>query len=234
MRKKQIKYRNLLTFQNAKTSKGEKLNYLTGILYLAPADTIKGLNLCKFASKGCKSACLYSAGRGKFKSIQAARISKTELFRDKLGYFMECLINNIQKLKKRADKLGMIPVVRLNGTSDISWENIRNSLGQSIFDLFPEIQFYDYTKNFNRFKFNLPTNYHLTFSASESNGNATLKLIDKKVNIAVVFRSLPVKYLGVKVVSGDDTDLRFLDGKGVIVGLTAKGQAKKDCSGFVR
>lgn len=229
-----IKYKNLLTFQNAKTTKGEKRGYLTGILYLAPANTVKGINVCKFASKGCKSACLYTAGRGKFNSVKRARIAKTELFRDNLEFFMKSLVDNIFRLKRRADKLGLIPVVRLNGTSDISWENIKNSKGQNIFDLFPEIQFYDYTKNFKRFDFKLPKNYHLTFSASESNGNATLNLLRRKVNVAIVFYNRPTKYLGATVINGDETDLRFLDSKGIIVGLTAKGDAKKDCSGFVK
>lgn len=228
-----LKPRMLLTTQNAKTSKGEKLNYLTGILYLAPSTVVQGLNLCKFASAGCKAACLYTAGRGRFNNVQSARIAKTELYRDNLEYFMTSLVYSIQSVIRKAKRERLIPVIRLNDTSDIRWENIRDSLGQNIFEKFPSVQFYDYTKDFKRFDKTLPSNYHLTFSWSESNGNAALKLLKLGVNVAAVFIDIPKHYLGYDVINGDEHDLRFLDKKGV-VGLKAKGQAKKDKSGFVK
>ena len=129
----------------------------------------------------------------------------------------------------------LVPCVRLNGTSDLPWERIAvNDNGQTILALFPDVQFYDYTKVPNRR--NLPANYHLTFSLAESNlSDATSELANGR-SVAVVFRhkALPESYLGHKVVNGDETDLRFLDASAVIVGLYAKGRAKRDTSGFVK
>lgn len=232
-----IERKSLLTFQNAKTIKGEDLGYLTAILYLAPANTLKGINTCPFASRGCKKACLYSAGRGKFSNVQKARINKTKLFRDNLTAFMYNIEKDILKAKRRAQKLGMKLSIRLNGTSDIRWERVRNKQGKNIFELFPEVQFYDYTKDFKRL--NALTgkwsNYHLTFSLSEGNKKHALKLAEKGINVAVVFSGkLPEQWHGFPVISGDDHDLRFLDQKKRIIGLTAKGDAKKDSTGFVQ
>ena len=239
MSKKTKKYRSLLGVNaDFKTSKGTAKGYLTGILYLAPANLVKGLNLCPFASKGCKAACLYSAGRGAFNNVQQARISKTELFRDNLDFFMASLIHDIKKLERKAKRDGLMPVVRLNGTSDIRWENIRHSNGKNIFEIFPNIQFYDYTKDFKRLSAiqGYWKNYHLTLSLTESNLKPLLLVVKKwKINVAAVFRDeLPESWHGIEVINGDETDLRFLDKRGVIVGLKAKGKAKKDVSGFVQ
>jgi hypothetical protein len=225
-----------LTVQNAKTSKGESLGYLTGILYLAPADLVKGVNLCPFATEGCKKACLYTAGRGKFSNVQNARIKKTELFRDNRDLFFQNIKASIELVVKQATKQGLIPVIRLNGTSDIPFENFKVYNGLNIFELFPDVQFYDYTKNLYRIDKTMPKNYHLTYSGSMENSERLTKVLRaKKVNTALVFRNeLPKAYKGVKVISGDNHDLRFLDGqKGYIIGLKAKGDAKKDVSGFV-
>lgn len=234
-----MSYKKLLGVANAKTSKGEDLNYLTGIVYLAPADIVEGVNLCPFASKGCKSACLYSAGRGKFSNVQAARVAKTVLFRDNLNYFMWSLIKDIQALVRKAKRKGLTPCVRLNGTSDIRWENVRHRGGKNIFELFPNVQLYDYTKDFKRVDALKGRwgNYHLTFSMSEARANQrqAWKLLEQGVNVAMVFRSeLPSSHNGYDVIDGDKHDLRFLDKRGVIVGLKAKGDAKKDSSGFVQ
>lgn len=231
--------KNLLGYQNAKTTKGEDLGYLTGIMYLAPANIVSGLNLCPFASKGCKQACLFSAGRGKFSNVYAARIKKTELYRDNLELFMQSLVHDINKAVKRAKNKGLKLCIRLNGTSDIRFETLKDSKGNTIFDLFPNTQFYDYTKDFKRFdsfSVKLPDNYHVTFSVNESNERYALKLLSQGINAAIVFRGdLPETYRGFKVIDGDKHDLRFLDNtSGVIVGLKAKGEAKKDSSGFVK
>jgi hypothetical protein len=140
-----------------------------------------------------------------------------------------------------ADRENLIPVFRLNGTSDIQWENIKIRDDKNVFQLFPDLQFYDYTKIVNRFDKKLPINYNLTFSYSKEedyyNGqidNLSIKLLKKDINVAVVFRNeLPKTYLGFPVVNGDESDLRFNDYRGVIVGLKSKGDAKKDDSGFV-
>lgn len=232
-----MKNKMLLTTQNAKTSKGEDLGYLTGILYMAPANIVDGVNVCKFASKGCKEACLYSAGRGKFNSVQKARKAKTELFRDNQEFFMTSLVWSIEKVIRQAEKQGLKPCIRLNGTSDISYEDIIIKDGKNIFELFPNIQFYDYTPNFTRIKALTGNwkNYHLTFSRKESkeNNRQAEKLLSMGVNVAMVFSNVEKAVNKLGAIDGDLHDLRFLDSKGKIVALKAKGDAKKDNSGFV-
>lgn len=214
---------------NAKTKKGQKKGYLTGILYLAPSDQSGAINVCPHASVGCRLACLYTAGRGAMSSVKNARVKKTLAFVANRGDFIGQLIQDIQVLVAKAKKLGMVPAVRLNGTSDLPWEN------WNIMQQFPQVQFYDYTKHFDRMFRAMPANYHLTFSRAEDNGEKAAFVAKSGKNVAVVFDSkqLPSHYLGNPVVNGDESDLRFLDGKGVIVGLYAKGMAKKDSSGFV-
>jgi hypothetical protein len=235
---------HLLTIGNPKTLKGETRGYLTFILHLAPY-TLSGHNVCAKATTGCIIACLNTAGRGgMFKTgentnkIQQARIRKTlEFFNNRAG-FMETLVSDIEKAIKYAEKRGYIPVFRLNGTSDIAFEKysvIRNGIEYgNIFAAFSNIQFYDYTKILGR-KVSSIHNSHLTFSRAESNDVDCRLAISKGYNVAVVFSSktLPDTYMGKPVFCGDDSDLRFLDPKGVIVGLYAKGRAKKDNSGFV-
>lgn len=234
--------RNLLAIDtNAKTVKGQKYGYMTGILYMAPS-TISGHNTYPMAKVAqCEKACLYSAGRGAFNSVQQSRIDKAKWFHANKQTFMEQLVVDIKKLIRKAEKAGMIPLVRLNGTSDIRWENVRFDYGfgneqVTIFDLFPDVQFYDYTKMANRE--NLPSNYDLTFSYSGVSSYA--KYIEqaktKGMRIAVVFRTrkqIPAKFMGLDCVDGDDSDIRHIDPKGVIVALYAKGAAKTDVSGFV-
>ncbi len=228
----------LLTLGNTKTIKGQKMGYMTFILHLAPSD-LSGYNTCPMASEGCRSACLNTAGRGgMFKkgettnAIQKARIRKTKMFFENRNEFMIQLLDDIRAGIRKAEREGFIPVFRLNGTSDIRWENVEVNGFPNIMSIFPNIQFYDYTKLSNRR--NLPANYHLTFSRSESNEQDIPFLLPNHLlyNVAVVFDVLPETYKGIPVVNGDDTDLRFLDPKGVIVGLKAKGKAKKDNSGF--
>jgi hypothetical protein len=224
---------------NAKTVKGQTKGFLTGILYLAPVKESGAINVCPHASKGCAAACLFTAGRGAFDNVRNARIAKTLAFvRDRAG-FMATLANDVAKLAKKAEKQGMTPCVRLNGTSDLPWENIACGESRNIMEAFPSIQFYDYTKNPNRIASYLsgemPKNYHLTFSRSEDNGQIALSILKSGGNVAMVFSSanLPPQYEGAIVVNGDETDLRFLDPQGCIVGLKAKGKARKDDSGFV-
>lgn len=218
---------------NAKTVKGQKKGYKTGILYLAPASVSGAINVCIFASAACKAACLYSAGRGAFTSVQQARINKTKLFVSDKHAFVETLKLNVSKLVSNCLKSKATPTVRLNGTSDINWERY------SVIQAFPKVQFYDYTKNHFRMMLflagKLPSNYSLTFSRSEVNEADCIEVLSKGGNVAVVFRSktLPQTWQGFKVINGDENDLRFLDPKGVVVGLSAKGKAKSDTSGFV-
>ena len=107
-----------------------------------------------------------------------------------------------------------------------------------IMDYFFDVQFYDYTKIVKRAYADLPPNYHLTLSYSEADEEyaeeVLMAVADTGVNAAVVFRDrLPDTFKGFRVIDGDKDDLRFLDPKGVVVGLKAKGKAKQDKSGFV-
>lgn len=216
----------LLTTANYKTVKGEKLGYLTGILYLAPAK-ISGYEVCPRRSAGCTTACLYTAGMGAFSTVQQARIKKTKQFFEDRDNFLMQLRKDITALVRKAKKTNMTPAIRLNGTSDIEWTRF------GIMEEFPDVQFYDYTKVLNRLKQPIPKNYHITFSKSEDNEMDCRWALNLGFNVAVVFNKLPETYFARPVISGDETDVRFEDARGVIVGLTAKGKAKKDLNNFV-
>ncbi len=215
------------------------MGYLSFILHLAPAD-VSGYNTCPKATAGCKAACLNTAGRGgMFKRgettnmIQQARIRKTKYFFEDRDGFMKDLYHDIVKAKKFAERKGLIPVFRLNGTSDLSWEKYEvGTTGMNLFQLFPTTQFYDYTKVPKR-KVDSIGNYHLTFSQADGNGKDADWAISKNMNVTVVFDNIPAEYKGKPVFNADETDLRFLDPKGVVLGLKAKGRAKKDRTGFV-
>lgn len=224
----------LLTINaDAKTKKGTKEGFLTGILYLAPSDESGAINVCAHASAGCRAACLFTAGRGAMSNVRNARIRKTLWFKNDRAAFMAQLAEDIRFLCKKAAKDGMIPAVRLNGTSDLPWENL------GIFEQFPTVQFYDYTKHFKRMFSESPAqnvpNYHLTFSRSETNDSTAQLVAQTGKNVAVVFSSknYPATFYGLPVIDGDKNDLRFLDPRPCVVGLYAKGLAKKDASGFV-
>jgi hypothetical protein len=217
---------------NAKTVKGQKRGYLTGILYLAPDRVSGAINVCPNASPACRAACLYSAGRGAFNSVQKARIAKTVHYVKDRPAFLATLTDNVASVIRKAKAKRMHPVIRLNGTSDIGWERY------TVIQAFKTTRFYDYTKNADRmFAFldgKLPPNYSLTFSRSEANEAQCLEVLKRGGNVAVVFRkSLPTHWNGFPVINGDENDLRFLDPRGVVVGLTAKGKAKTDTTGFV-
>lgn len=217
---------------NAKTVKGQRKGYLTGILYLAP-DRVSGpINVCANASDGCREHCLYSAGRGAFNSVQKARIAKTAHYVKDRESFLSTLKDNVATVIRKAKSKGMRATVRLNGTSDIGWERY------SVIQAFKKTRFYDYTKNVQRMHAfldgKLPPNYSLTFSRSEANESECLSILKRGGNVAVVFRkTLPKTWQGFRVIDGDKNDLRFLDPKGVVVGLIAKGKAKTDTTGFV-
>jgi len=213
----------LLTTNNHKTIKGEKLGYITYIMYMSPyTQNSRGINLCPHASKGCSAACLFKSGfGGMYNTVQNGRINKTEWYLENRSEFMLHLDREIgNAIKKHKDKA--IVTFRLNGTSDIRWEKIKVREGKNIFELYPDVQFYDYTKNPKRFDDVLPANYDLTFSRSETNDKHAMAILKKGYNVAMVFNKIPNEYEGFEVINGDETDLRFLDKKGVIVGLKYK------------
>jgi len=238
----------LLSTGNPKVLKGQKQGYNTYILHLAPAN-LSGYETCAKRTAGCTSACLNTAGRGgMFKKgentnvIQQARIRKTKLFFEDRITFMNLLVKDIELAIKQSARLNLTPVIRLNGTSDLAFEKYEvNRNGQTysnIFMAFPELTYYDYTKILGR-KVKGIANYHLTFSAADGNDADVAKAIVQGYNIATVFgikktKPMPESYMGIPVFNGDESDLRFLDPKNVVVGLYAKGKAKKDTSGFVK
>jgi len=239
-----VKRPNLLSVGNdAKTVKGLKKGILTGVLYLAP-NNISGYEVCANATEGCKFACLYTSGHGRFTKVQSARINRTKWFFEDRDSFMEVLVKNIDSLIRKAERENLIPAVRLNGTSDIAWEKIRvtrNGVSyRSLMDAYPDIQWYDYTKILGRKRALKLPNYHLTYSLAEDNDAQAMQALKQGYNLAVVMRlgrndPKPETWGGYPVVDGDETDVRFLDPDGGhIVALFAKADAVKDTSGFVR
>ena len=213
---------------NAKTVKGDGSEYLTAILYLLPDNF-----LCPMSEiAGCKEPCLNTAGRGRFDNVQKARHRKSLMLKKLPEEFEKLLRVDLDKFQRYCQRRDIQPVVRLNGTSDRNWKNI-------IVD-YPDIQFYDYTKVFNRVSKNWPSNYHLTLSYSEASEYYRDKVVEYankyNANMAVVFRdknNIPDTFLDRPVIDGDSDDLRFLDPDNVVVALYAKGGAKRDTTGFV-
>lgn len=230
----------LLTTQSYKTLKGMKKGVTTYIMYIAPyTQNAKGINLCSHASVGCAKACLFNSGNARYNSIQVGRINKANYFVENRKAFMDQLFVEITAIVKKhknldADakynKKGEVSyykkfAIRLNGTTDIPFEKFKFADGKNIFEKFPDVQFYDYTKNLMRLKrvkdMKLK-NVHLTFSRSESNEADCKKAIEMGYNVAVVMSELVSTLWGLEVINGDETDLRFKDPKNVIVGLLYK------------
>lgn len=241
---------NLLSTGNPKTMKGEKSGYLTGVLHLLPWKYAGLGNVCPDATEGCRTVCLVFAGRGQMPKIQQQRKAKNQYLREYQNGFMIDLAKDIIALEKKARREGLTPVVRLNGTSDLPWENMicnKSWANMSLMEYFPTVQFYDYTKSASRMKAFLsgkfPANYSLTFSRSETNEADCQEILKMGGRVAVVFQDIHDIKDGESVtldgwdkawpaVSGEDNDLRFNDAGGIIA-LRAKGRARKDRSGFV-
>lgn len=205
---------------SSKVKKGEKENYWTGILYLAPS-MLSGFNTCPKASKGCIAGCLNTSGQAIMnKGIVPSRIKKTWLFYANRQFFIDWLHAEIEAGQKQAERKGMNYAVRLNGTSDLDISLFR------VLDKFKCVTFYDYTKVFKRLKrYEQYDNYHLTFSYSEDNAEHVKKALEMRYNVAVPFvgKVLPKTWLGKQVFDADVTDLRFLDtAVGSIAGLRVK------------
>lgn len=228
---------------DAKTVKGQKRGFLTGVLYLAP-HTISGYQVCPKASDGCRLACLYTAGRGIYTNTQKSRINKTLRFFQDKAQFLTQLVSEVEGVIRKGLREGLTPVIRLNGTSDLPWEKFavtRNGVDYgSIMEAFPEVQWYDYSKILGRSKAISLKNYHLTFSLAEDNDADAVEALRQGYNVAVVMNTgrqeeKPATWGGYPVVNGDETDLRFLDpAGGHIVALFPKGKARHDKLGFVR
>jgi hypothetical protein len=225
---------------------GFRLDYYEGgsILHLAPHKIAGVGNVCPSATRGCKLGCLNLSGHGVYTSVQQARIRRTKFFKEQPELFFEVLRTDIMSHVSSSLNKNLQPTCRLNGTSDIDWENVRGPNGQTIFEEFPDVQFYDYTKCADRMTDYLagmlPKNYYLTFSLTEDNDDIARAFTMSGGNVAAVVnidkkQPLSPKFMGFQTVDGDTHDLRFLDPKGGhIIVLRAKGPAKKDKTGFVR
>ena len=239
----------IFSIDSAKAIKAQQYGYLNAIHYIAPA-TMSGYNLCSHASASCVAACLgWTSGQAGIVSdllshdtqgnnTRKSRIEKAKRFMTDRKAYMRDVVKSIKQVITQAHKEGLIPCIRLNGSSDIAWEGIACEIDgipyRNLMEGFPGVQFVDYTKNHMRLKRKLPANYHLTLSRHETNEALALEAISNGHNVAIVFDSLPESYKGFTVIDGDKHDLRHLDPQGVIVGLSPKGRlAKKDTSGFV-
>ena len=222
--------------KTAKSNKAGK-GFYTAIQYLAPA-SVSGTNMCASASAGCIAACLHTAGNPVyFANKQKARIARTRFYLEHREAYFIMLYAELAAFSAKCAKNDLQPAVRLNGTSDIVWERV----APWIFEMFPNVQFYDYSKHKKRMLrgWTLPANYHLTFSRSETNNDDCLEILadNPDATIAVVFSTkrkgdLPATWNGYTVGDADTDDLRFLDTQR-IAGLRAKGEARRDDSGFV-
>jgi len=222
---------------SSKLMKNQKVNMqYTYAIYLAPANT-SGYNVCSNSTKECRLGCLATSGRQAIEifsgidNIKNARIKKTKLFYEHSEFFMQWLIAEIKAAKLKAEKDGYFFSARLNATSDIDWQNVRVN-GANIFEIFPDVNFYDYTKNANKF-INKPANYHLTYSFTGRNWAQSKELLKRGINIAMVFNAkkeseLPTEYKGFSVTNGDLTDYRIADAKGIIIGLKWKRIANRE------
>lgn len=243
-------YRLLTVGANPKTVKSMGQDVYTGILHLSPwkkSVGYGGFNVCPHEDK-CGNPCLDTAGRGGIPDgrggefanmIQAARVRKTVEFAQARYRFMARLFLDVARLEREARASGLTPAVRLNGTSDIAWERVPFGPFANIMEAFPAVVFYDYTKWPVFRAETLPANYTLTFSRGASMPDSVARaIVARGHNLAVVFATrkgaaLPATWNGAPVIDGDVSDARFLDPRGVIVGLRAKGRAKRDESGFV-
>ena len=249
----------LLTYSSSKVihSNESGLGYLTAMMYLAP-NSISGFNVCQFASPGCTLACLYTSGHGQFEKTKKARIKRTNVFFLNREQFIKQLIKEILAHIRKARRMGLIPAVRLNATSDIPWERVQikydgqvysklddinsPSTYQNLMELFPDVIFYDYTAFPWDKRNNLPGNYSLTFSRKETTTEQEmLDNLNNGRNVAVVMSDLngkplaqlPETYLDYPLVAGDITDQRILDTTPCVISLYPKKDAIKDDSGFV-
>lgn len=235
----------MFSTDNPRAIKAKGLGYLNAIHYMAPY-TLSGVNLCPYASTGCIALCLgWNSGQAgivskpeDMNSVRKSRVYKAQVFMQHRKMYMEWLAMGIHKELAKAEREGLTLVVRLNGSSDIAWENMKHE-GSTLFNIFPEVQFVDYTKSEARMlkwlRGDMPHNYHLTFSRTENNEDACKAILGLGGTVAMVFANgLPEQYLGYPVVNGDQHDLIHLQNKGTIIGLKPKGKAaKRDVSGFV-
>lgn len=235
----------IFSIDSPKAVKAQKYGFLNAIHYMAPYK-LSGKNLCPHASQGCIALCLgWESGQAAIvasdeviNSVRASRIRKAQRFMTERKLYMLDVYQSVLLAQRKADKLGLKLVIRLNGSTDIAWEGVK-VIDKNLFDMFPDVQFVDYTKSYKRMVAfcagKLPANYHLTFSRTEANETDCASILAMGGTVAAVFAGkLPASYLGATVIDGDKHDLIQLAPKGCIIGLSPKGRkAKRDSSGFV-
>jgi hypothetical protein len=235
----------LWTVNSTKTIKSLEYGYQTFILYLSPAGTIKGINLCPYSDAECRSFCLYTAGRGAYSPVQWGRIRKTLFYWHYREQFYSQLYAEMAKCIAKAQRKGLKACFRFNGTSDRIKPPTLDDLkfaallaaksGKPFADCVASVRLiqtapkYDYTKNLRAVLTQQP-GYHLTYSFNSRTTPLDIhRLIESRRNMAVIFSNeLPDQFLGLDVICGDDHDMRFQDpsDRSYIVGLLAKGQAR--------
>ena len=229
---------NILSYDNAKTTKGEKHGWASFIFMGAPHEE-SGYNACAGSSVGCRATCLYYAGRGAFPQVKSARIRKTKLYFEDFTTFKSSMEKDIKSALNWADRNNLKPCFRLDGTTDLG-------VAQHFVSNNKTKQFYDYTKCPSRIRMaEKHDNWHITYSLSENTTTNRMRiLLASNSNIAIPFHNVPeigTRLLGREIVSGDETDLRFLDGMKKIVTLKVKGgkgkktlnEDKKSTNGFI-
>jgi len=246
MRNPYKREQRLFSVDSTKAIKANAFGWLNGIHYMAP-HTLAGVgNLCPGSTAPCRALCLGEhsgqaamvKGR-KLNSVKLSRRVKARRFMRERADYMRVMVKQIEQLIAKSRKLDLGLCIRPNGSTDIGFEGVaceRNGVRyRNLMEAFPELVFVDYTKVASRFDRALPANYHLTFSRHESNDAKCIELLERGHNVAVVFgKEKPKLWYGFEVIDGDTHDLRHLDKKGVVVGLSPKGnKAKRDKSGFV-
>jgi len=219
----------LLNYDNAKTSKGEALGFRTAILYMTPSRHLINnveVNSCSNSNKACEVLCLAKSGHGMKPIVKQARLNRSHLYYSNRELFNMTLEKEIKNHVKYSEKNGLVPVVRLNGTTDLNFFDIYRK--------FPNITFYEYTKNIEMaLSKDKPENVHFTFSYSGTNFLDSIKALENQINVAMVFEKdfiKPKKIFGHDVLSGDNHDLRFLDSKEKIISLTYKSMMPKEAT----
>ena len=147
--------------QSAKMMASVNNGTVTYCIYLAPhnmATPNTNKTVCAF-SQHCAPYCLNGSGRnkgdilshGELSNINVARIKRTLMWWNNREDFMRLCIHEIKRVRKYAEKKGMEFSVRLNGTSDLNVEQfIDPDTGLNLLELFPDVQFYDYSKAYVR------------------------------------------------------------------------------------
>ena len=213
---------------SSKHKKATKYGEMTYTIYLAPANS-SGYEVCSMRSEECTDLCLNESGHNRIDSggITKARITKTKLFFEHREHFVRWMIKEINKYKAKAESMDFDFSVRLNNTSDInpiSFYVEEEGIKLNILEVFPDVQFYDYTKVAKRAMLTkLYSNYDITFSYDGHNKDVCIKMLKAGFRVAVVFENvIPETFWGYEVINGDLYDMRYRDDKNVIVGLVFK------------